>query len=405
MFIAFQYPVPAQANGGPHGDYIATTGACAGCHRTHTGNNARLLPTAANDNAFCFACHNGNGAAPAPVISTHGNTDFIGRAEGTFALNCTQCHDPHGSKTNIFSIKNYVLVQGGAGTLTTGPIQFTAVTGTNSFDDGVSTVNSQVCVACHDTAANPGYPMTGHTGGAGHSGGNDFTGQDCTSCHFHSADNDYSTQDGFMPAGGCTVCHASPQGSRRAVVNEFGQTSHHVQGQVTDVDCQVCHDTSNHQSGTIYINNVDLPGTSYAYNPADPTTVETACLACHDANGAGGAAPFSDGIMPPVIDATLWGMTTHAQASANGAGTCFDCHTNGHSSPQNNILLDTYVMTDYTNWNTTNYQLCWQCHDPAKIVGTSSMNRATNAFDDSHWQHVQSEQAPCVACHNPHAPP
>ncbi len=398
----FALPIvaPVAANGGPHGDYIATTDACAGCHRTHTGANARMLPNPVNDNALCFACHNGTGAAPT-VVSTHGNTDFSPQAEGQFTLNCTQCHDPHGSYANLSSIKSDVLVLDGTTTQSTGPILFTALTGTNSFDDGVSPTNSRLCVACHDSAANPGYPMTNHTGGASHSGGNDFVGQNCTACHLHSADSDFNTIDGFMPSRGCTICHAAPQGNRREIVSEFGQTSHHVQGQVTDTDCLVCHDTSSHQAGTVYLNNVDVPGTSYAYNPADPTTAEPACLACHDADGANGAAPFSDGIMPPAIDANVWNTTTHAQPSANGAGTCFDCHTNGHGSVQTNILLDTYVMADYTNWDTTNYQLCWKCHDPARVVGRG---RTTNAFSNLHWRHVGREQAPCVACHNPHTP-
>lgn len=416
-FIAFQYPVPAQANGGPHGDYIATTDACAGCHRTHTANNARLLPTAANDNALCFACHNGTGAAPAPVVSTHGNTDFIGRAEGQFALNCTQCHDPHGSKTNIFSIKNYVLVQDGAGTLTTGPIQFTAVTGLNSFDDGVSTVNSRVCVACHNTAANPGYPMTGHTGGAGHLGGNDFTGQDCTSCHFHSADSDYSTQDGFMPVGGCTLCHASPvdngdgipTGGRRAVVGEFSNNSHHVQTAVTDQDCMACHYTGNHQSGFVKLYDADNPGNIITLN-ADPMTnaveakkLEPFCLSCHDGNGASGAAPFQDGVMPPALDTALWANSSHG----NNA-TCFDCHNNGHGSVKVTLLGPYNATNDPTLPGDPLREqegLCYLCHDadgPASVDIQNQFNLFSHHDVDSLEQQANGSKVECVDCHNPH---
>ncbi len=393
LFLGVMNVAPADANGGPHGNYTAATDACAGCHRSHTGNAAKLLPSPADDNAMCLTCHNSTGAVPVPIVSTHGNTAFSERAEELFALSCTQCHDPHGSNTNLFSIKNYVLVQNGASPLTTGPITFTATTGTNSFDDGVSTPASRICVTCHNTAANPGYPMTGHVGGANHNGNNDFIGQDCIVCHTHSADTDFNTQDGFMPSAGCTICHASPQGIRRAVVNEFGYTSHHVQGQVTDSDCKVCHSLQSHESGTIYLNNVDVPGTSYTYNPADPSTLEPFCLACHDANGAGGVAPFSDGQMPLVIDGAVWPTTTHG---ANA--TCYDCHDNGHGTNNNFMLKANYVISDYNGYASGDYQLCWSCHIENKI-----MNQR-NAFNNLHDKHVKGEDAPCILCHNAHAP-
>jgi predicted CXXCH cytochrome family protein len=40
----------------------ASTGTCAVCHRSHSSNSARLLPTAGPESTLCFTCHDGTGA-------------------------------------------------------------------------------------------------------------------------------------------------------------------------------------------------------------------------------------------------------------------------------------------------------------------------------------------------------
>jgi predicted CXXCH cytochrome family protein len=189
----------ALADNGPHGGYTATTDACAGCHRAHTALDASLLYSAAPGDAFCYTCHDGTGAPALPVVSTHSNADFAGRAEASFTLFCVQCHDPHGSASNLYSIRKDILVQVGASPVVSGPVVFTATTGINSYDDGASAPASRICVTCHNNSDNSGYPMTDHVGGASHTGPSDKTGQDCTTCHFHSKDADRDTLDGFMP--------------------------------------------------------------------------------------------------------------------------------------------------------------------------------------------------------------
>ncbi|RME44006.1 MAG: hypothetical protein D6796_12320, partial [Caldilineae bacterium] len=157
MFLFFGRAKTAQANPGPHGNYAPLSDSCAGCHRSHSGPGAPLLYSDATGNAFCFTCHNGTGAAPTPVVSTHGNSDF-GGTEAAFSLQCSQCHDPHGSPANLFSVKQFAEIQPGGSPLVTGPVAFTAITGTNSFDDGASPIASRICVTCHANASNPGYP-------------------------------------------------------------------------------------------------------------------------------------------------------------------------------------------------------------------------------------------------------
>lgn len=166
------------ADNGPHGGYTATTDACAGCHRAHTGAAAKLLTS--DVPGLCYTCHGstgtgadtnvvdgmftqrdgntadtaegfGNGglkgggfvnatmdvrfdlsAISEPVTSKHtpdGTTlgtiwgnGAIGSGAGTtgFLLTCTNCHDPHGnaSTTNgpTYRLLRAIPNSSGAGT-------------------------------------------------------------------------------------------------------------------------------------------------------------------------------------------------------------------------------------------------------------------------------------------------
>ena len=70
--LVFLLAHSASANNGPHlggavtgavsGGFAQDTDACAGCHRAHTGVQAKLLMDGTNIYSFCTACHNGTGA-------------------------------------------------------------------------------------------------------------------------------------------------------------------------------------------------------------------------------------------------------------------------------------------------------------------------------------------------------
>jgi predicted CXXCH cytochrome family protein len=49
------------ADGGPHGGYGPTSYECASCHKTHTGQDAKLLTVNRGD--LCLSCHDGVGAS------------------------------------------------------------------------------------------------------------------------------------------------------------------------------------------------------------------------------------------------------------------------------------------------------------------------------------------------------
>jgi predicted CXXCH cytochrome family protein len=144
---------PASANGGPHGNFTLTTSGCGGCHRAHTAVSPYLIK-ADNEYDLCTSCHGGlvstdvvdgqylvstpaplNGGgfeqavrmsdfisgtpaadAVGPVSSSHTVADLpnalgtpasglgspwgsttSGMATGPGTLECTSCHNPHGS--------------------------------------------------------------------------------------------------------------------------------------------------------------------------------------------------------------------------------------------------------------------------------------------------------------------
>jgi len=334
-------------------------------------------------------------------------------------------------------VKASVVISPTAG-ITSGPVVFTATLGAGSFDDGVGDAASRICVTCHDNVDNPGYPMTNHTGGAGHMGGSDYTGQDCTMCHRHTADEDPATEDGFMPVGGCTVCHSTaqdngdgvPAGGRRAVVGEFADNSHHVGSDVEDGDCLVCHAITTHMNGYVQLKDAD---SGYIYDEETmgafrPETISSTtskalapfCLACHDSDGADGdATPFSDGQTVPALDSTAWSDSAHDTGGSYnsgygclGDGSTTGCHATGHGSANIRLLNAGAGVALQT--------FCYNCHTQNKVMNDALANNRPGGYvsaDDIEEAFGKSSRhdlgtsfsvggasftIQCTTCHNPH---
>ena len=92
----------------------------------------------------------------------------------------------------------------------------------------------------------------------------------CTPCHGANLEGfgsvpSCATCHGAGGALTCTGCHTVAQDNgddvpltgRRAVVAEFSLASHHVTGEMTDADCQVCHDMSAHMQGSVRLLDAD----------------------------------------------------------------------------------------------------------------------------------------------------
>lgn len=156
-------------------------------------------------------------------------------------------------------------------------------------------------------------------------------------------------------------------------------SSYDVGNSVTNADCLVCHDTSQHPGGAVRLKDADT-GAIYVYDPANPATAETFCLSCHDTNGANGTmAPFSDGkslgVNPYAASKTIktsWEKTYgHKQQGLTCLGNgnpATGCHSNGHGSEfvgmlSRNMTLPRLSSQYFSPADEVAYDICFNCHD------------------------------------------
>jgi hypothetical protein len=268
-----------------------------------------------------------------------------------------------------------------------------------------------------------------------------YTGQSCIYCHPHNADTNSTTKDGFMPVrGSCVGCHATPQGSRRAIVGasgDFVRSSHHLSSTVTDADCILCHDQSEHMNGKVRLFNVDSPTAAGAYvldGTNDSSDYESFCLSCHDSNGAkGDNSPFSDNVNMAgtalQLDTTSWSNASHNTSNLGFGGSCVDCHDNGHGSNKTNLLAPYNATSTGPTDDPMNQEeyFCYSCHKSGGAATTDIMTNYTrptrwtqlgvngtnnlnlndrhdiSATDQTTGAKHSGAKVECVSCHNPHA--
>lgn len=407
---------------------------CSFCHNLHGSAGGPLLVEAFNE-AVCLSCH---GPAGASVLEAAIHSPAGG--DGPFS--CTDCHDPHdnqenwkdpgdSTRTNLKMVLPQITTPNtglmdvlfeSRGTGSGSDVSLHSFADDNEDDDDAATssptsgwtgnVYDGVCEVCHTTTAH--HRNTGDPFDAGHQN----AGKTCVDCHPHDG--------GFMPTGGdCTTCHNTVrdntdgfptwQSGRRAIVPEFSRASHHVSVAITAADCEVCHfQGPNHQTGNVRLKNADTGAEMVILaNDANPLTDATEaakltafCLACHDADGANGAAPFSDGVFPPpYIDSPWWAAGSHnslGNISCFGDGSTTGCHGSGHGSLKKKILApaDAGPGTDNVD---EEEGLCFSCHDGSPAVDIQTFFAATprHRINDGE-QTADGRDAECTLCHNQH---
>ncbi len=388
---------------------------CYSCHAPHGG---ALLPTGEAQEIMCRTCHNPTGqAASMPDVANHVVDD-----EAT-TVDCGSCHDPH-QPTSVtdphaggITADNLSLLRDDVEQFVPAAL-YPAVLQTTpdhyAFEEGDPPwVGS--CQVCHTATHH-------HTNDG--SGDHDHQiGTTCTSCHPH--------EEGFMPTGGCTDCHAVAQGSRRQIVDvggDFERSSHHVQTAIDDDDCVACHYTGGHQAGTVVLRDPDDGvNTTYDYDPATPAGVEDFCVGCHDGDGALALdtpmQPFTDGQAPPdVWVGGLWDDAAHnvfghpgnndQPVSCMGDGTTTGCHGNAHGSDNEKLLAAAagVALDDF----------CFQCHTEGVVANDALANNRPGSYVSSDdieeafgmstthsldyaWEYGgDTFSLQCTSCHNPH---
>lgn len=323
---------PVSANGGPHGNYTATTDACAGCHRTHTAGAAQLLIT--NVPALCFTCH-GSAATGANTNITDGM--FEGAGGGNLLGGGFSFYQGVTVSSN-HSVDGTVHSAWGAGT-----------TYTSTYD----------CAGCHtpegiglwgpefqiSAGALPTYPGRGQ---------NIAMPLTCTSCHeVHGGRNYRMLQQRLHPAD---MQQQDPPGYVLVTSNETGGINPDQAGYVADYTnpkyrlglgdwCTGCHSTY-HQTDSLTANNfnaedgqgavrrfrhkMNTPITGGAYNLTTSLPLEDPsgngasaddqvfCLSCHFAHGTNTNMTGQAANVAPANDSALLRL--------DNRGVCENCH-------------------------------------------------------------------------------
>lgn len=172
--VLLMVPSVALANFAIHGNYVADTDACAGCHRAHTSvssitwqdtlgtNHSALLVTSATEMwQFCYACHDATsqgadtnvqtGIYEGTLYGTPGGTLNGGGFEEVDGQAVTSTHMYKGSSWGAY----------GGGYFGTGktflPDNSNAGQGPNAFMTGTGNAIKMDCATCHDPHGGPNY--------------------------------------------------------------------------------------------------------------------------------------------------------------------------------------------------------------------------------------------------------
>jgi predicted CXXCH cytochrome family protein len=222
----------------------------------------------------------------------------------------------------------------------------------------------QLCLECHKNMsvrfANARFP---HKAAA----------TACTDCHSPHISDQRSMLKSAVP-GLCGKCHEK-------VVKDL-QTAVVKHSPVTEPPaCMNCHDPHAAQEGSLLL--------------ADGLDI---CLQCHDKTVKSGNQEFID--MKQLLAANPY---PHGPIQNRD---CSACH-NPHSSPYYRLLTNQYPQGFYSPFFTSNYDLCFRCHDSA--LATDERTTRMTAFRDGdrnlHFVHVNktSHGRTCRSCHVVHA--
>ncbi len=339
------------------------------------------------------------------------------RLDNNNMVQCTSCHNPHGTVNPKFLVK------------------------TRSF--------AQLCITCHDKS---GWGITSHStvpatwNGAGvdpwpHTPFTTVDENACENCHSpHNAGSDERILNYFAEEDNCFACHNGNVASTDIETQFSKQYKHPVQsfvgihGPTEDVttmqkhvECMDCHNphwanSSNPPGGAPAVSgrNQGVTGLDETGNPLDEAAnLYEICYKCHADNNVKTVAPVPR--VYPEINVRLEfdpSNPSYHPIEAPGANPdvpslrspltensiiyCTDCHNNDelsgprgpHGSTNHFILERRYDHGGAANFTEARFAMCFKCHDWG-----NSLDR-DESFE--HKKHMENADAKCYMCHDPH---
>ncbi|MGJ7919342.1 cytochrome c3 family protein [Neobacillus sp. LXY-4] len=357
----------------PHGDYTETTAFCSSCHNTHTSERPRLLNDTPEN--VCFSCHNGMGSSFNVKTQLFNENNVKGSLhpvlentpskEENIQQTCTSCHNPHdGGKDLDTGLSNHLprlLTPFNKGDMTANP----PILPTQASQ------GNAVCWTCH-----------GNEGGTQLSFGY-LSGGKIINPPYSGSAYDYRTDhQSYFPTN---KGHSSEK-----MDSKKGQAD---ANSGTNIKCTACHEKHGSDVKPLLRNNI-------VNNVPDGNIVngKEFCYQCHrdqldlaNADNSNAATKSYDG---QVINEDRG----HSQFD------CQVCH-NPHGSPYPNYLrlnynVDTSVQKPF---EVKDAELCFDCHDQAKLVSKGAALSGNQAEGSLHSSHLStSGQSQCKDCHRPH---
>ena len=357
------------------GSHMVPPRQCTDCH---VNNNYSIT------NTTCISCHQtdfNNATSPVPHTG--------------FSTNCSTCHDTVAWTDATFNHATTGFTLTGSHTVP--PRQCVDCHVNNNY-----TLNSTLCITCHQTDFNNATTPVPHTG---------FP-TTCEMCHdtvlwtdatFNHNNTPFPlTGSHLVPPRACTDCHTNNNyttlpttcvGCHQSNYNTATTPVNHIAA-AFPTTCANCHDTVNWMDGTFNHTTTGFPLTG------SHTVPPRLCTDCHTNNNYA----LNSTLCYSCHQKDYSGTTNPAHASAGFPTTCELCH-------------DTTVWTDSTfNHNNTTFPLtgshlvpprvCTDCHVnnnyttlPITCVGCHQTDY-NNTTNPGHKAQPQFFPTTCQNCHN-----
>lgn len=263
----------------------------------------------------------------------------------------------------------------------------------------------------------------------------------CSNCHSpHSADGKARLLKSNLEENNCLDCHnGNVANTTKNIASELTKPyKHNVSGynQVhipnenilappKHIECQDCHNPHASKGSTANAPNASgklagVAGINQSGIAVNPVSYEyELCYRCHAENSMTTSATsrqieqnntrlefdLSNPSFHPIAGQSNNSSSPSliAPLTASSVIYCTDCHaSNGSNSPAGphgsiypSILKYQYITADRTSESSSNYALCYSCHNRNYIISENSSFKY-------HKKHIIDERTPCNACHDPH---